>query len=293
MDYSDLLNLRRKTLLIQAANQQNPTNSPNIKPHFNQDKFTREGDTNGAVDFYVTKSITNAYSNVISGGAGAGGGGVTPVLPPSVFVLGNSSFVLQSPYRLYDVDSGTFPTSFPMYLLVARKSGASLNGIVQTLLNQGGVNSIFPARYAVPVTGNSVTGTLYRAQIFRLDSPTQPSADWGRSPEIEITTGGDVGRVAYVSPLTTDYTIIRTSATITLRDAKTGDIISVPGVGETIDVSVVDGNNDSRSMINSSGKWTISELKTNTVYYITGSVTTGTVTPVIRAIAPFYFKTSA
>ena len=67
MDYSQLLELRRKYIQVNSATQQNPRNSPNIKPHFNQDKFNREGDTNGASPFYFQHSITGTYARVLAG----------------------------------------------------------------------------------------------------------------------------------------------------------------------------------------------------------------------------------
>lgn len=67
MDYSQLLEIRRKYIGVNSMTQLNPTNSPNIKPHFNQDKFLREGRTNGAVDFYFTRGLAPLYRRVGTG----------------------------------------------------------------------------------------------------------------------------------------------------------------------------------------------------------------------------------
>ena len=64
MDYSQLLEIRRKYIGVNMMTQSNPTNSPNIKPHFNQDKFNRETQTNGAVDFYFTRGLQPLYSRI-------------------------------------------------------------------------------------------------------------------------------------------------------------------------------------------------------------------------------------
>ena len=42
MDYSQLLEIRRKYVNVNRMYVDNRTNSVNIKPHFNQDKFNRE-----------------------------------------------------------------------------------------------------------------------------------------------------------------------------------------------------------------------------------------------------------
>jgi hypothetical protein len=67
MDYSQLLEIRRKYIGVNNMTQVNPTNSPNIKPHFNQDKFLREGRTNGAVDFYFTRGLFPLFGRVGTG----------------------------------------------------------------------------------------------------------------------------------------------------------------------------------------------------------------------------------
>jgi hypothetical protein len=48
-------------------NVNNPNNDPNIKPYFNQDKFLREGGTNGAVDFYFTRGLTPLFGRIGTG----------------------------------------------------------------------------------------------------------------------------------------------------------------------------------------------------------------------------------
>jgi hypothetical protein len=67
MDYSQLLEIRRKYIGVNMMTHSNPTNSVEIKPHFNQDKFSREGQTNGAVDFYFTRGLQPVFSRVGSG----------------------------------------------------------------------------------------------------------------------------------------------------------------------------------------------------------------------------------
>jgi len=62
MPYSQLLEIRRKYIGVIAMRRDNPYNSPDIKPRFNQDKFIREPGTNGAVDFYFTRGLTYLYS---------------------------------------------------------------------------------------------------------------------------------------------------------------------------------------------------------------------------------------
>jgi hypothetical protein len=64
MDYSQLLEIRRKYIGVNSMRIDNPKNLPTIKPHFNQDKFTREPKTNGAVDFYFTRGLYPIYTKV-------------------------------------------------------------------------------------------------------------------------------------------------------------------------------------------------------------------------------------
>lgn len=67
MDYSQLLEIRRKYANVRLMRTVNPTNNTDIKPHFNQDKFVREGRTNGAVDFYFTRGLSSLYGRVGTG----------------------------------------------------------------------------------------------------------------------------------------------------------------------------------------------------------------------------------
>jgi hypothetical protein len=64
MDYSQLLEIRRKYIGVHMMRTNNPTNSPNAKPRFNQDKFNREPATNGAVDFYFARGLFPVFSRV-------------------------------------------------------------------------------------------------------------------------------------------------------------------------------------------------------------------------------------
>jgi len=64
MDYSQLLEIRRKYIGVNAMRELNPYNNPNIKPHFNQDKFVRDPKTNGAVDYYFTRGLTPLFGRI-------------------------------------------------------------------------------------------------------------------------------------------------------------------------------------------------------------------------------------
>ena len=64
MDYSQLLEIRRKYIGVVAMTARNPQNVPTIKPHFNQDKMTREPLTNGAVDYYFTRGLFPLFNRV-------------------------------------------------------------------------------------------------------------------------------------------------------------------------------------------------------------------------------------
>jgi hypothetical protein len=64
MDYSQLLEIRRKYIGVNAMTIANPDNLPTIKPHFNQDKFLRDPKTNGAVDFYFTRGLTPLFGRI-------------------------------------------------------------------------------------------------------------------------------------------------------------------------------------------------------------------------------------
>lgn len=64
MDYSQLLEIRRKYIGVHAMTTSNPENVPTIKPRFNQDKMTREPLTNGAVDYYFTRGLYLIFNRV-------------------------------------------------------------------------------------------------------------------------------------------------------------------------------------------------------------------------------------
>jgi hypothetical protein len=64
MDYSQLLEVRRKYVGVRHMTNFNPNNSPSIKPHFNQDRKLREPSTNGAVDFYFTRGLYLLFGRV-------------------------------------------------------------------------------------------------------------------------------------------------------------------------------------------------------------------------------------
>lgn len=66
MDYSQFLEIRRKYVGVIDMTRKNPTNTPTIKPYFNQDKKLR-GTTNGAVDFYFTRGLTPLFGRVGTG----------------------------------------------------------------------------------------------------------------------------------------------------------------------------------------------------------------------------------
>ena len=66
MDYSQLLEIRRKFVGVNNMVIDNAHNSKNIKPFFNQDKMLREPSTNGAVNFYFTRGLTPVFSRISS-----------------------------------------------------------------------------------------------------------------------------------------------------------------------------------------------------------------------------------
>jgi hypothetical protein len=67
MDYSQLLDIRRRFAGVNHRVLNNSRNIPEQKPFFNQDKFVREPLTNGAVDFYFVRGITPLFSRLGSG----------------------------------------------------------------------------------------------------------------------------------------------------------------------------------------------------------------------------------
>jgi hypothetical protein len=64
MDSSQLIEIRRKYVGVHLMTNNNPTNGPNGRPRFNQDKFNREPATNGAVDFYFARGLNTLFSRV-------------------------------------------------------------------------------------------------------------------------------------------------------------------------------------------------------------------------------------
>lgn len=64
MDYSQLLEIRRKYVGVNHMTQVNPANTNTIKPYFNQDKKLREPGSNGAVDFYFTRGLFPLFGRV-------------------------------------------------------------------------------------------------------------------------------------------------------------------------------------------------------------------------------------
>jgi len=67
MDYSQLLDARRKYVGVNMMTLNNPNNSNNIKPFFNQDKMLREPGSNGAVNFYFNRGLTLVFNRIGSG----------------------------------------------------------------------------------------------------------------------------------------------------------------------------------------------------------------------------------
>ena len=72
MDYSQLLEIRRKFVNVQNMHHVNEyavTNSispTQIKPWFNQDKKNREPGSNGAVDFFMTRGLYSLRTQVFT-----------------------------------------------------------------------------------------------------------------------------------------------------------------------------------------------------------------------------------
>ena len=61
LDYSQMLDIRRKMLGVNYNRVVNNANIPNIKPHFNQDKFT-SGSDNGSSEFYHQRGLYSVAS---------------------------------------------------------------------------------------------------------------------------------------------------------------------------------------------------------------------------------------
>ena len=66
MDCSQLMEIRRKYVGVHNIYTDNPYNSKNIKPFFNQDKLSREPLTNGAVNFYFTRGLIPVFNRISS-----------------------------------------------------------------------------------------------------------------------------------------------------------------------------------------------------------------------------------
>jgi|UniRef100_A0A6C0B1U5 hypothetical protein len=64
MDYSQLLEIRRKYVGVNHMTLNNASNTNTIKPFFNQDKKLREPSTNGAVDYYFTRGLYPLFQRV-------------------------------------------------------------------------------------------------------------------------------------------------------------------------------------------------------------------------------------
>jgi hypothetical protein len=64
MDCSQLMEIRRKYVGVNAMQGQNPQNVPSLKPRFNQDKMTRDPATNGAVNFYFSRGLNAIFSQI-------------------------------------------------------------------------------------------------------------------------------------------------------------------------------------------------------------------------------------
>jgi hypothetical protein len=64
MDCSQVSEIRRKYVNTRVMTVNNPSNSQNLKPRFNQDKFNREPSTNGSVDFYSTRGLSNLFYRI-------------------------------------------------------------------------------------------------------------------------------------------------------------------------------------------------------------------------------------
>jgi len=63
MDYSQLLEIRRKYLNVNKMKNVNPTNTPTIKPYFNQDRLT-SGSNNGSSEFYNQRGLFTLFKRV-------------------------------------------------------------------------------------------------------------------------------------------------------------------------------------------------------------------------------------
>ena len=64
MDCSQLIEIRKRYAGVKNMVIDNIHNSKDIKPFFNQDKKVRDVSSNGAVNFYFVRGLTNVFSRV-------------------------------------------------------------------------------------------------------------------------------------------------------------------------------------------------------------------------------------
>ena len=64
MDYSQLLEIRKKYKTVQRQNAKSTPGDQTKKPAFNQD-YMGKGFDNGAVDYYMVKGLTELYKGKI------------------------------------------------------------------------------------------------------------------------------------------------------------------------------------------------------------------------------------
>jgi hypothetical protein len=64
MDCSQVSEIRRKYVNTLVMRNNNASNIPGAGPKFNQDKFNREPATNGSVDFYSTRGLSNLFYRI-------------------------------------------------------------------------------------------------------------------------------------------------------------------------------------------------------------------------------------
>lgn len=57
MDYSQILDIKRRAVNVQVMTQKNPQNTLTKKPVFAQDKFTRGHDSNPVTEFYFQRGL--------------------------------------------------------------------------------------------------------------------------------------------------------------------------------------------------------------------------------------------
>jgi len=64
MDYSQILDLKRRAVNVQYMTLQNPQNIPAIKPVFGQSRFARGHDTNPTTEFYFQRGLYNVFGRI-------------------------------------------------------------------------------------------------------------------------------------------------------------------------------------------------------------------------------------